>query len=75
MGSFLISFNLSPFFPPAIFLKACRILLSGDHSEWNALIEAEGNTSDVSMCDRYLNHAAIVFAADCTRGILMFDYF
>ncbi|KAL9399688.1 hypothetical protein Peur_008649 [Populus x canadensis] len=48
-------------------LQACRILLSGDHSEWNALIEAEGNTSDVSVCDRYLNQAANVFAADCTR--------
>lgn len=48
-------------------LQACRILLSGDHSEWNALIEAEGNTSDVSMCDRYLNQATNVFAADCTR--------
>lgn len=48
-------------------LQACRILLSGDHSEWNALIEAEGNTSDVSMCDRYLNQAAMVFAANCTR--------
>ncbi|KAJ6382268.1 hypothetical protein OIU77_030837 [Salix suchowensis] len=48
-------------------LQACRILLSGDHSEWNALIEAEGNISDVSVCDRYLNQAANVFAADCTR--------
>ena len=57
-------------------MKACRILLSGDHSEWNALIEAEGNTSDVSVCDSYLNQAANVFDADCTRGIfLMFDYF
>ncbi|KAB5552816.1 hypothetical protein DKX38_010127 [Salix brachista] len=53
--------------PPPIFLKACRILLSGDHSEWNAMIEAEGNISDVSVCDRYLNQAANVFAADCTR--------
>ncbi|KAF9680685.1 hypothetical protein SADUNF_Sadunf06G0147300 [Salix dunnii] len=49
-------------------LEACRVLLSGDHSEWNALIEAEGNISDVSVCDRYLNQAANVFAADCTRG-------
>lgn len=49
-------------------LQACRILLSGDHSEWNALLEeAEGNTSDVSVCDRYLNQAANVFDADCTR--------
>ncbi|KAG5243775.1 dicer protein [Salix suchowensis] len=48
-------------------LQACRILLSGDHSEWKALIEAEGNISDVSVCDRYLNQAANVFAADCTR--------
>lgn len=48
-------------------LQACRILLSGDHSEWNALIEAEGNTSDVSVCDSYLNQAANVFDADCTR--------
>ena len=72
----MISFNLSPPPPRAIFLKACRILLSGDHSEWNALIEAEGNTSDVSVCDSYLNQAANVFDADCTRGIfLMFDYF
>ncbi|KAJ6406905.1 hypothetical protein OIU84_010423 [Salix udensis] len=46
---------------------ACRILLTGDHSEWNALIEAEGNISDVSVCNRYLNQAANVFAADCTR--------
>lgn len=49
-------------------LQACRILLSGDHSEWNALLEeAEGNTSDVSVCDSYLNQAANVFDADCTR--------
>ncbi|CAK7338283.1 unnamed protein product [Dovyalis caffra] len=48
--------------------QACRTLLSGDHSEWNALIEAEGNVGDDSVCDRYLTQAASVFAADCTRG-------
>ncbi|XP_062159041.1 dicer-like protein 4 [Alnus glutinosa] len=51
-------------------LKASQILLSGDHSERNVLIEVEGNFSGDSVCDRYLALAAEVFASDCkTDGI------
>lgn len=56
-------------FPP---FKASRILLTGDHSERNELIEVEGNFSDDSACDRYLAHAAEVFASECMKGIMMF---
>ncbi|XP_012071444.1 dicer-like protein 4 isoform X2 [Jatropha curcas] len=54
-------------------LQACQILLSGDHSEWNALIEAEGNISDDSVCDRYLAQAANSFAAVCTKDGIASD--
>ncbi|XP_057995567.1 dicer-like protein 4 isoform X2 [Hevea brasiliensis] len=47
-------------------LQACQILLSGDPSEWNALIEEEGNISNDSFCDRYLAQAANFLAAVCT---------
>ncbi|KAK9269302.1 hypothetical protein L1049_001073 [Liquidambar formosana] len=48
-------------------LQASRILLSGDHSERNELIEAEGNFSDDSLCNRYLTQAALIFSSDCLR--------
>ncbi|KAG6676656.1 hypothetical protein I3842_15G163400 [Carya illinoinensis] len=48
-------------------LQASRILLTGDHSERNELIEVEGNFSDDSACDRYLAHAAEVFASECMK--------
>ncbi|PPS05772.1 hypothetical protein GOBAR_AA14871 [Gossypium barbadense] len=48
-------------------LQACRLLLTGNNSERNELIEDEGILSDDSVCDRYLVHAADVFASDCTR--------
>ena len=51
--------------------QASQILLSGDHSERNVLIEVEGNFSNDSVCDRYLAQAAEVFASDCKTGILM----
>lgn len=66
-------FQLTLYFFLTIFLKACQILLSGDHSEWNALIEAEENIADDFVCDRYLTQAANIFAAGCTRGTLMFE--
>uniref|UniRef100_A0A5B7C289 Putative dicer-like protein 4 isoform X2 n=1 Tax=Davidia involucrata TaxID=16924 RepID=A0A5B7C289_DAVIN len=48
-------------------LQACRILSRGDHRERNALIEAEGNCRDYSLCNRYLDDAAKVFAYDCMK--------
>lgn len=51
--------------------KACQILLRGDYSERNALIEAAENSSDVPLCDRYLTQASSIFASDCSKGIIM----
>ncbi|KAJ1382389.1 Ribonuclease III domain [Sesbania bispinosa] len=42
-------------------LQASRILLSGDHSERHELVEAEGNSSDESVCNKYLAQAAELF--------------
>ncbi|XP_048227644.1 dicer-like protein 4 isoform X2 [Ricinus communis] len=53
-------------------LQACKILLSDDHFEWNALIEAEGNI-DASVCDKYLAQAANMFASVCTKDCIAFD--
>ncbi|CAJ1944756.1 unnamed protein product [Sphenostylis stenocarpa] len=39
-------------------LQASHILLSGDHSERHELVEAEGNSSDDSLCDKYLSQVA-----------------
>ncbi|KAJ4850950.1 hypothetical protein Tsubulata_011532 [Turnera subulata] len=47
-------------------LHACEMLLGGDDSEWNALVETDGSFSDNSVCDRYLTQAAVLFA-DCRR--------
>ena len=52
-------------------LKACRILLKGDGSERNELIEAEGSGGDSSLCNKYLGQAVSVFACDCMEGITM----
>ncbi|XP_030456382.2 dicer-like protein 4 isoform X1 [Syzygium oleosum] len=48
--------------------QACQILLRGDYSERNALIEAAENSSDVPLCDRYLTQASSIFASDCPKG-------
>lgn len=53
-----------------LLFKGSRILLSGDHSERNALVEVEGNFIDDSVCDRYLAQAAEVFASECMKGII-----
>ncbi|XP_021275639.1 dicer-like protein 4 isoform X1 [Herrania umbratica] len=48
-------------------LQACRLLLTGDNSERNELVEDEGSLSDDFVCDRYLAQAADIFASDCRR--------
>ncbi|KAH1221744.1 hypothetical protein GmHk_12G035089 [Glycine max] len=50
--------------------KASHILLSGDHSERHELLEADGNSSDESLCDKYLAQAAELFTSQCMTGIL-----
>lgn len=47
--------------------QACQILLRGDYSERNALIEEAENSSDVPLCDKYLTQAASIFASDCPK--------
>lgn len=54
-------------------LQASISLLSGDHSERNELIEMEGNFNDDSICDKYLDLAAKVFASDCRKDGTAFD--
>ncbi|TKY54740.1 Dicer protein 4 [Spatholobus suberectus] len=50
-------------------LQASRILLSGDCSERHELVEAEGNSSDDSVCDKYLAQAAELFTtSQCFIG-------
>ncbi|KAL2338481.1 hypothetical protein Fmac_012927 [Flemingia macrophylla] len=49
-------------------LQASRILLSGDRSERHELVEAEGNSSDDSLCDKYLVQAAELFNSQCMTG-------
>ncbi|GAU11988.1 hypothetical protein TSUD_196120 [Trifolium subterraneum] len=46
-------------------LQASRILLSGDRSERHALVEAEGISSDESVCDKYLAKTAELFHSKC----------
>ncbi|XVE71087.1 hypothetical protein DITRI_Ditri10aG0122200 [Diplodiscus trichospermus] len=48
-------------------LQACQLLLTGNNSERNELVEDEGSSSDDSVCDQYLAQAADVFASDCRR--------
>lgn len=48
-------------------LQASHILLKGDHSEWNELMEAEGNSTDNSLCDQYLTQATSVFSSEFMR--------
>ncbi|XP_059635348.1 dicer-like protein 4 isoform X2 [Cornus florida] len=48
-------------------LHASRILLKGDHSKRNELIEVEGNGGDESLSDRYLNQAASMFSCGCMK--------
>ncbi|XP_024022600.1 dicer-like protein 4 isoform X1 [Morus notabilis] len=52
-------------------LQAIRILLN--HSERNELIEAEGDCSNDSLCERYLAQAADVLASDCTKDVVGSD--
>ncbi|XP_028190186.1 dicer-like protein 4 isoform X5 [Glycine soja] len=49
-------------------LQASHILLSGDHSERHELVEADGNSSDDSLCDKYLAQAAELFTSQCMIG-------
>ncbi|XP_061375757.1 dicer-like protein 4 isoform X1 [Gastrolobium bilobum] len=49
-------------------LQASRILLRGDRSERHELVEAEGNSSDDSVCDKYLAQAAEFFTSQCMIG-------
>lgn len=58
------------FFP---FPKASRILGSGDDCERNELIEAEGDSSDGSLRDRYLGQAADLFSSGCKKGVMIFS--
>ncbi|KAK7265138.1 hypothetical protein RJT34_32754 [Clitoria ternatea] len=48
--------------------QASHILLSGDHSERHELVEAEGNSSDGYVCDKYLAQAAELFNSQCMIG-------
>ncbi|XP_050216578.1 dicer-like protein 4 isoform X2 [Mercurialis annua] len=54
-------------------LQACKTLISGDYSEWNAQIEAEGNIIDASVCDKYLALATNMFSSVCMRDGVAFD--
>ncbi|CAI8595474.1 unnamed protein product [Vicia faba] len=49
-------------------MSSCRILLSGDLSERKALVEAEGISSDVSVCDKYLAKTAELLTSKCMTG-------
>ncbi|KAL5068170.1 hypothetical protein RYX36_019057 [Vicia faba] len=51
-----------------IFYDASRILLSGDLSERQALVEAEGISSDVSVCDKYLAKTVELLTSKCMTG-------
>ncbi|KAL5065605.1 hypothetical protein RYX36_027342 [Vicia faba] len=51
-----------------IFYDDSRILLSGDLSERQALVEAEGISSDVSVCDKYLAKTAELLTSKCMTG-------
>ncbi|KAH9654546.1 Dicer-like protein 4 [Citrus sinensis] len=53
-------------------LHASYILLSGDETMRNELIEAEGNTIDDSLC-RFASQASEVFAAICRRDGIASD--
>lgn len=53
-------------------LHASYILLSGDETMRNELIEAEGNTIDDSLC-RFASQASEVFAAICRRDGISSD--
>jgi hypothetical protein len=44
--------------------------LSGDRSERHALVEAEGISSDESVCDKYLAKTAELFHSKCKTSIL-----
>ena len=57
--------------------KAANILLKGDCVVQNELLEMEGQnermemgeqSSHVSICDKYLSQAAIMFLSDCQKG-------
>ncbi|XP_050272142.1 dicer-like protein 4 isoform X2 [Quercus robur] len=54
-------------------LQASRILLTGDRSERNELIEVEENFSDDSVCNRYLAQAAEVFDSDLMKDGIASD--
>lgn len=48
-------------------LQASRILLKGDHYEQNEGTDAEENSADNSLCDRYLSEANSIFASACRK--------
>ncbi|WCJ29844.1 dicer-like 4 [Euphorbia peplus] len=54
-------------------LQACQILLNRDPSERSALAEVEGNTSDDTICEKYLSHAANVFTTLYMTDGISFD--
>ncbi|KAK3033196.1 hypothetical protein RJ639_036988 [Escallonia herrerae] len=47
--------------------KATRVLLKSDYFERNELVEAEGQCSADSLCDKYLAQLASVLASDCMK--------
>ncbi|CAN1318513.1 Dicer-like protein 4 [Linum perenne] len=47
-------------------LQACQVLKSGDHFDWNAIMEAEGMLSDVGVREKYLAEAASVISSYCS---------
>ncbi|KAL5073502.1 hypothetical protein RYX36_012486, partial [Vicia faba] len=49
-------------------LQASHIFLSGDLSERQALVEAEGISSDVTVCDKYLAKTAELLTSKCMKG-------
>ncbi|KAK9130502.1 hypothetical protein Sjap_010989 [Stephania japonica] len=53
--------------------QAIRFLLGCDQSDRNEIIEAEGNSTDNSLADEYLNMAASIFDSDLMRGCTEFD--
>ncbi|KAL5078184.1 hypothetical protein RYX36_017168 [Vicia faba] len=55
-------------------LQASRILLSGDLSERQALVEAEGISSDVSVCDKYLAKTVELLTSKCMTEQEMYKF-
>uniref|UniRef100_A0A7N0UF06 Dicer-like protein 4 n=1 Tax=Kalanchoe fedtschenkoi TaxID=63787 RepID=A0A7N0UF06_KALFE len=54
-------------------LQACQILLSGDMSEHNELIETEVNFEGNSLRNSYISKAASVLSAECVKDAFQSD--